>query len=166
MNYYYLGPRDPNQVTAKVDVDPTVADEIRALEDEIETAYYNRDFDTLRQLTSHDFVFTYGTSDSFTRDVWLTRIRKRTPETDEKDDEVRSRAQRQGRDEIMLLTGLRVGEETEYVIEQHGDIVISNRRYNIQDPDMTERCLRYVRVYRREVTGWRCLSHRYVHSVD
>jgi ketosteroid isomerase-like protein len=166
MNYYYLGPRDENHVIAKVDVDPGLVAEIRALEKELETAYYDRDLDALRTLTSDDFVFTYGTSDSFTRDVWFTRIRKRTAETEAMDAEVRDRAQRQGRDEIALLTGLRVGDETEYVIEQHGDIVISNRRYNIQDPDLTERCLRYTRVFRREPDGWRCLSHRYVHSMD
>ena len=148
------------------DVDAAVEAAVRALEHELETAYYAGDLDALRRITSEDFVFTYGTSDSFPREAWFGRMRKNTPETEARDAEVRERAREQSRDTIPLLTGLRAGEETEYVIEQHGDVVITNRRYNIQDPDRSERCLRYVRVYRQLEGQWRCISHRYIHAVD
>jgi hypothetical protein len=141
---------------------------IRELEDRLDEANLTVDVPTLESIMSDDFLYTSGVGAGLSRDQWLETypLKRSTPEQEKRAEATRKRAAAQGRGTVLLVTGLRVGEENQYEIEIHGPVAIANKRYSIQDPDGSERCLRYVRVYRQEAEGWRLVSHRHVHSVD
>jgi hypothetical protein len=141
---------------------------VKSLEEKLEQANREGDLETLRAITTDDFRFTFGTGDSLDREGWIARLpaRRLSPEAKSQDAKTEERARENKRGTVMLLTGLRAGESNDYVIEVHGDAAIANRRYSILDPDGSERCLRYVRVYRANGGAWQLVSHRYIHSVD
>lgn len=137
-------------------------------EEKLERANKDGDRGALEALLSDDFNYTGGNGGSQSKDEWLAGLAdRRSGETVAKREaDTNERAKQHNRGTVLLLTGLRVGESTGYEVEIHGDIGIANRCYSIQDPDGSDRCLRYVRVYRLEPGGPVLLSHRYIHAVD
>lgn len=144
------------------------AEAVQAVEEKLEKANREADEATLRSLLSDDFQYTGGMGGSQSKSEWLGGLQSRRQGAESKDREAKTaeRAKQQNRGTVLLLTGLRAGESTGYEVEVHGDVAIANQRYSIQDADGSERCLRYVRVYRREGDAWRLISHRYIHAID
>jgi hypothetical protein len=141
--------------------------EVRAAEDRIETANAALDLDGLRACLAEGFHYVGGMGAGIDAGTWLANVAKRSaPEAKEREEATRQRATAAGRETVLLLTGLRVGEADQHEVELHGDVAIANKRYKIQDTDGSERCLRYVRVFRKTGGPWLLLSHRYIHAVD
>ena len=149
-------------------VEVSIIEAVRAVEERLEEANRTADLKTLDAILADDFAYTGGGGGTQSREEWLPGLTSRRQSAEAKSQHAKTlqRAADHGRGTILLLTGLRVGEETEYQIEAHGDIAVANRRYTIQDADGTERCLRYVRVYKLQGSAWHLLSHRYIHAVD
>ena len=141
---------------------------IREVETRLDEANRLVDVPALESIIADDFLYTSGVGAGLSRQQWMETypFKRATPEQEKRAEETRQRAALLGRGTVLLVTGLRVGEENQYEIEVHGPVAVANRRYSIQDPDGSERCLRYVRVYRQEGDTWRLVSHRHVHSVD
>jgi hypothetical protein len=141
---------------------------LNTAEEMLESANEKADLAALEALLSEDFCYTGGMGGSQTKSAWLGGLLERglSSETKDREAKTRARAAENNRATVLLLTGLRAGESIGYEVELHGDVGIANRVYSIQDADGSERCLRYVRVYRLESGSWRLLSHRYIHAVD
>jgi hypothetical protein len=141
---------------------------VQAVEQRLEEANERADLPALEAMLADTFLYTGGMGGSQSKAEWLGELTERRQSADTKSREAKTAemASRIGRGTVLLLTGLRVGESTDYAVEIHGEIAVANRRYAIVNPDGTERCLRYVRVYRRAAAGWQLLSHRYIHAVD
>lgn len=140
---------------------------VRGAEERLEAANAALDIDGLRRLLAPGFHYVGGMGAGIDAEQWLANVAKRgTPEAKEREEQTRQRAASAGRETVLLLTGLRVGASDQHEVELHGDIAIANKRYAIQDADGGERCLRFVRVYRKMDGDWRLLSHRYIHAVD
>jgi hypothetical protein len=141
--------------------------EVRDAEGRLEAANTALDIDGLRSLLADGFHYVGGMGAGIDAETWLANVAKRGAlEAKEREEQTRQRARAAGRGTVLLLTGLRVGAADQHEVELHGDIAIANKRYAIQDPDGSERCLRYVRVYRKADGAWLLLSHRYIHAVD
>ena len=145
-----------------------VIEAVSEAERRLEEANKSADEGALDALLSADFRYTGGNSTSMSRREWILTLSSRRLTQQAKTDEAKTyeRAKEHDRSTVLLLTGLRVGQSTEYGVEVHGDVAIANRRYTILEADGSERCLRYVRIYRHEGEDWRLASHRYVHAVD
>jgi ketosteroid isomerase-like protein len=143
-------------------------DEVLEAEARVEAANEAGDIGALTSIMANDFSFVGGNGTTQDRDGWISNVlgRRQTPAGKEQAAATVERAASLSRGTVLLLTGLRVGESDEHEVEVHGDVALANRRYFIHDPDGSERCLRYVRLYRRTDAGWRLVSHRYIHAVD
>ena len=145
-----------------------LADALEAVEERLEEANRAVDVAALEQIILDDFTYTGGQGGQISRSEWITNqaLKRSTPEGEAQAAKTRGRAAAAVRGTVLLMTGLRVGEAEEREVEIHDDVAIVNRVYSIQDADGSERCLRYVRVYRLVNGDWRLLSHRYIHAVD
>jgi len=139
-----------------------------AVEASLERANRDADLVSLQEILADDFVYTGGMGGGQSKIEWLSGLaaRRGSPESKQRELETAQRAVEKNRGTVLLLTGLRVGESTDYGIEMHGEIAIANQRYAIEDPDGSARCLRYVRVYRKTENRWQLVSHRYIHAID
>ena len=139
-----------------------------AAEEALEKANRDADLGALEKMLADGFVYTGGMGGSQSKSEWLSglRARRQSPELKDRELKTAERAVERNHGTVLLLTGLRVGESTDYGIEMHGDIAIANRRYSIEEPDGSTRCLRYVRVYRGTEDRWLLVSHRYIHAID
>ena len=139
-----------------------------AVEESLERANREGDLAALKEILSDDFAYTGGMGGSQSKAEWLSGLpaRRGSPEAKKRELETAQRSAEKNRGTVLLLTGLRVGESTDYGIEMHGDIAIANQRYALEDPDGSARCLRYVRVYRKTGDRWQLVSHRYIHAID
>ena len=145
-----------------------LAEALEAVEERLEEANRAVDVATLEQIILDDFTYTGGQGGHISRSEWITNqaMKRATPQGEAQATKTRERAAAAGRRTVLLMTGLRVGEAEDREVEIHGDVAIVNRLYSIQDADGSERCLRYVRVYRLVNGDWRLASHRYIHAVD
>jgi hypothetical protein len=145
-----------------------LAEALEAVEERLEEANRAVDMPALEQIILDDFTYTGGQGGHISRSEWITNqaLKRTTPEGEAQAAKTRERAAAAGRGTVLLMTGLRVGEAEDREFEIHDDVAIVNRVYSIQDGDGSERCLRYVRVYRLVSGEWRLLSHRYIHAVD
>jgi hypothetical protein len=145
----------------------SLTEALEATEERLEEANRVVDVVALGQLISVDFTYTGGQGGHSSRSEWIVSALKRaTPQGEAQAAKTLERAASASRGTVLLMTGLRVGEAADREMEIYGDVAIVNRAYSIQDADGSERCLRYVRVYRYENGDWRLLSHRYIHAVD
>ena len=145
-----------------------LAEALEAVEERLEEANQAVDVAALEQIILDDFTYTGGQGGHISRTEWITNqaLKRGTPQGEAQAAKTRERATEAGRSMVLLMTGLRVGQAEDREIEIHDDVAIVNRMYSIQDADGSERCLRYVRVYRLVNGDWRLASHRYIHAVD
>jgi polyisoprenoid-binding protein YceI len=156
-----------------------VADAIQAVRDseaELDVAQIAQDKEALTKICADDLVYFGGTGASQNREEWIATLSSRNTENAQRNTRLtQERADAQGYNTFMLLTGLRVGYEDEFEVEYHGNFCYAFKRYQIQDSMPGEallpgdwRCLRAVRGWRYDpdMGRWRLISHRYIHAVD
>jgi polyisoprenoid-binding protein YceI len=149
---------------------------VKLAEQELEEANVSQDFEVLHRVIAEDLVYYAGTGAAQTKAEFIGSLKTRNSENAIRNSErTKKRADDQGRGTIFLLSGLRVGEEDDkaYEIEYHGDVVLTNKLYGIQDsmPGQPlvpgpERHLRFVRGWKLNGDQWQLFSHRYIHALD
>src|SRR3954447_5108263 len=114
----------------------SLEDTIRDVEARFEEANRLGDVPALESIMADDFLYTSGVGAGLSRSEWLATypLKRSTPEQEKRSEQTRQRAAAESRGTVLLVTGLRVGEENQYEIEVHGPIAIANKRFSIQDP--------------------------------
>lgn len=145
-----------------------LAEALEAVEERLEEANRVVDVAALEQIILDDFTYTGGQGGHISRSEWITNqaLKRATPLGEAQAERTRERAAEAGRGTVLLMTGLRVGKAEAREVEIHDDVAVVNRLYSILDADGSERCLRYVRIYRLVNGDWRLASHRYIHAID
>src|SRR5438552_16365587 len=98
------------------------------------------DFTAMSAILAGDFVYSHSTGLVQNKDEWLSSLQP--------------------------LVGRRNRVATSTGVEVHGDVAIVKGEVDIVWFDAPTKCNRYVRVYRREDTGWRAISQVTLPALD